>query len=97
MKVCHVVIVCSLTALLTILDLPLGSCDDVILQKRVSADGGKETLIRPVLTTDVLVWIEPLEEYFKENSIHIRSQKEYDRVVVQGASIRSCTTSGFSS
>jgi len=78
MKVCHVAIVCSLTALLTILDLPLGSCDDVILQKRVSTDGGEETLIRPVLTTDVLVWIDPLEEHFKGNSIHVRSQKEYD-------------------
>jgi len=55
MKVCHVAIVCSLTALLTILDLPLGSCDDVILQKRVSTDGGKERLIRPVLTTEILV------------------------------------------
>jgi len=93
MKVCHVVIVCSLTALLTILDLPLVSCDDVILQKRVSTDGGKETLIRPVLTAEILVWI----EYFKGNPIHIRSQKEYDRVVFQGASRRSCTMSGFSS
>ena len=97
MKVCHVVIVCSLTALLTILDLPLGSCDDVILQKRVSTDGGKETLIISVLTTDILVWIEPLEEYFKGNSAHIRSQKEYDRAVVQGSRRRSCTRSGFSS
>jgi len=96
MKLCHVVTVCSLTALLTILDLPLGSCDDVILQKRVSTDGGKETLIRPVLTTEILAWIEQLEEYFKGNTIHIRSQKEYDRVVVHGASRRSCTRSGFS-
>jgi hypothetical protein len=94
MKVCHVVIVCSLTALLTILDLPLGSCDDVIIQKRVSTDGGKETLIRSVLTTEILVLIEPLVEYFKGNSIHIHSQKEYGRAVVQGASRRSCTRSG---
>ena len=55
MKVCHVIIVCSLTALLTILDLPLGSCDDVILQKRVSTDGSKETLIRPVITICISV------------------------------------------
>jgi hypothetical protein len=72
MKVCHVAIICSLTALLTILDLPLGSCDDVIIQKRVSTDGGKETLIRPVPTTEILVAIKPLEEYLKEYFIHIR-------------------------
>jgi hypothetical protein len=95
MKVCHVAIVCSLTALLTILDLPLGSCDDVILQKRVSTDGGKESLIRSILTTDILVWIEQLEEYFNGNSINLHSQKQYDRDVVQGASRLSCSRSGF--
>lgn len=35
MKMYHAVIICSLTVLLAVLDLPLGSCDDVILQKRV--------------------------------------------------------------
>lgn len=81
MKVCHVVIVCSLTALITILELPLGSCDDVILQKRVSMDGGKETLIRPVLNTVTLVGIEPLGENFKANSIHIRKFRKFMTVL----------------
>ena len=72
MTVCHMVIVCSLT----IVDLPLCSCDNVILQKWVSTDSGKETLIRPVLTTEILVWIEPLEEYFKGHAIHIRTESE---------------------
>jgi hypothetical protein len=76
MKVCHVAIVCSLTALLTILDLPLGSCDDVIIQKRVSTDEGKETPIRPVPTTEILVEIKRLEEYFKGYSIHIRKVRK---------------------
>jgi hypothetical protein len=71
-----VAIVCSLTALLTILDLPLGSCDDVIIQKRVSTDGGKETPITPVPTTEILVEIKLLEEHFKGYSIHIRKVRK---------------------
>jgi hypothetical protein len=66
MKVCHMVTVCSLT----IMDLPVCSCNNVISQKRISTDGGKETLITPVLKTEILVWIEPWEGYFRRHSIH---------------------------
>lgn len=86
MKVCHVVTVCSL------MDLPLGSCDDVILQKRVSTDGGKETLIRPVLKTEILVWIEPLEVYFKGHSTHIRIGSERVRPRCGSGASRRCST-----
>jgi hypothetical protein len=36
MQMCHVVIGCSLAVLIMTLDLPLASCDSVIVQKRVS-------------------------------------------------------------
>jgi hypothetical protein len=52
MKMHHVVIVCCLTVLLTVLDLPLGSCDEVILQKRVSADGEDETPVKKTRAKD---------------------------------------------
>jgi hypothetical protein len=52
MKMYHAVIICSLTVLLAVLDLPLGSCDDVILQKRVSTDGGKKTIMNKTSTND---------------------------------------------
>lgn len=52
MKLYHAIIICSLTVLFTILDLPLVSCDDVILQKRVSTDGGRARLINKTSTND---------------------------------------------
>jgi hypothetical protein len=36
MKMYHVIIACSLTALLVVLELPLVSCDSVIVQRPVS-------------------------------------------------------------
>jgi hypothetical protein len=40
---CHLIIACSVTVLLIVLELPLGSCDSVIVQRPVSK--GKIRLI----------------------------------------------------
>jgi hypothetical protein len=46
MKMYHVIIACSVTVLLTVLELPLGSCDSVIVQRPVSKGNNRLNTLR---------------------------------------------------